>query len=74
MWKNFKPVNEAKTAVVRRSADGTMVGLIMTAISRRGPSPSPVRKAKPSNIPSRLARFFPVSGVLYSPRNIVLQC
>ena len=35
-------------------AEGTMVGLIMMAISSRGPMPSPVRKAKPSSMPIRV--------------------
>ncbi len=68
-------MNEAKTAVVRRRAEGTMVGFILTAMSRSGPSPSPVRKAKPISMPSLFALFLPVSGVLYSPgTKEVLNC
>ena len=40
--------------LVSISAEGTMVGFIMMAISSRGPRPRPVRNANPSNIPIRV--------------------
>ena len=46
------PVKLAKTTLVRRRAEGIMLGSIMMAMSSRGPRPRPVRKAKPSIIPN----------------------
>merc|ERR1719474_614906 len=45
-----------------------MDGFIMIANCRRGPNPSPVRNANPRSMPIRMPRFFPLSGVINSPR------
>lgn len=46
------PEKQANTMQVSMRAEGTMLGFIMIARSRRGPRPSPVRKANPRSIPS----------------------
>ena len=40
----------------------------MIAMERSGPSPKPVRKAKPISMPSLVPLFLPLSGVMNSPR------
>ena len=62
------PVNDANIMLDRRSAFGTIVGLILIARSSRGPIPNPEKKAKPSSIDSLMPRFFPLSGVKKSPK------
>ena len=61
------PVNEANIMLDRRSAFGTIVGLILIARSSRGPIPNPEKKAKPRSIESLIPRFLPLSGVKKSP-------
>ena len=61
------PVNEANIMLDKRSAFGTIVGLILIARSRSGPIPNPEKKANPSSIESLNPRFLPLSGVKKSP-------
>ena len=61
-------MKDANIIVDISSAFGTIVGLILTAISKSGPMPSPEKKANPSSIDSLRPRFLPLSGVKNSPK------
>ena len=64
------PVKQANMAEVSMKAEGTREGFTMIAMERRGPRPSPVRKAKAMSMERRVPRFFPLSGVMNRPRAI----
>ena len=46
---------------------GIIDGFMRIAMSKRGPVPSPVKKAKAKRSPILVDRFFPLSGVAKSP-------
>ena len=46
---------------------GMIDGLMRIAMSKSGPVPSPVKKAKPKRSPSLVDLFFPLSGVAINP-------
>ena len=63
-------MKQANMAEVSMKAEGTREGFTMIAMERRGPRPSPVRKAKAMSMERRVPRFFPLSGVMNRPRAI----
>ena len=62
------PEKQAKIIEDKRRAFGTIAGFIRIAMFRRGPIPSPEKKAKPSSIDSLRPRFLPLSGVKKRPK------